>query len=464
MRRLLKLVLLAGALACRSEPPPHPVKEAFVRDNRTASFGTAVAFRFPSQRGRGVRVYNLPSMEEFNWRFENPDLVATEVIGFVADEDQIYIRTPDSQLVALELATGRQRTVDSGVVSAAFGPTGSAYSIRADSTIGAVRDRRVSEWPDTLAALPTSAWGTTGGRLVVVEPSTSGRTVKRLAPDGQVGATDLLPDGVTASSTWGDLIVVSADSGLHGIEPGNPAGRTFARLRSRAAAVAVSPPGHRVVAATEGAELVVLDRFQFRELFRRALPGMVTGIRFDPYGRYLLLRPAASDSVWIIDVAQPADTIRVTAGSWDADLPTITPGGTALIRSGPDVVTVDPDTGREIARVADADDDRWLVVRWDARRPMLQMLAEQGAATPTETGELYFVQVSATYNQAWAADLANNLRQAGLDAQVLTPTPGDDRYRVVLGPYPSRPEADEVGRTLGQAYFIFSRDTTAILP
>jgi hypothetical protein len=403
-------------------------------------------------------------MEEFNWRFENPDLVANEIVGFAEDEGHVYIHTPDSQLIALELATGRQRMVDSAIVIAAFGPTGQAYTIRANGTVGAVNDRRVSEWPDTLAAIPTDVWGTTGGRLVALEPSGAGRTVNLLA-DGQSESMDLLPDGHTAAAAWGDLIVVAADSGLVAVEPENSSARTFLRLRSRAVAVAVSPPGHRVVAATEAAELIVIDRFQFRVLARRPLPRMVTAMRYDRYGRYLLLRPADADSVWIVDIASPSDSLRIRAASasWDRDLPVVTPNGTALVRSDQDVVAIDPDTGSELGRVTDGADGRWLVVRWDPRRPTLQMLAEQSrAASPA--GDLFFVQVSATYNEAWAADLATNLRQAGLDAQVLTPTPGDDRYRVVLGPYPTRSEADELGRTLGQAYFIFSRDTTSTMP
>jgi hypothetical protein len=464
MRHLPALVLLGGALACSSEPVSNPVKEAFAREKPTSSFGTEVAFRFAAQQGRGVRVYNLPAMEEFNWRFENPDLVAYEVVGFAEDEGQVYIHTPDSQLIALELATGRQQMIDSGIVAAAFGPTGQAYTTRANGTIGAVSDRRVSEWPDTLSTIPTNVWGTTGGRLVAIEPSGAGRRVNLLA-DGQSESVDLLPDGHTATAPWGDLIVVAADSGLVAVEPENSSARMFLRLRSRAVAVAVSPPGHRVVAATEAAELIVVDRFRFRVLSRRPLPRMVTAIRYDPYGRYLLLRPADADSVWIVDIATPSDSLRIHAASasWDRDLPVVTPNGTALVRSGQDVVAIDPDTGGELGRVTDGADGRWLVVRWDPHRPSLQMLAEQ-IPTPSSTGELYFVQVSATYNEAWATDLATNLRQAGLDAQVLTPTPGDDRYRVVLGPYPTRREADELGRTLGQAYFIFSRDTTSTIP
>gem|GEM_PF-4037424 len=57
----------------------------------------------------------------------------------------------------------------------------------------------------------------------------------------------------------------------------------------------------------------------------------------------------------------------------------------------------------------------------------------------------------------------NDLRSAGLKARVVMPSEFEDRYRVVLGPFPTRDEADASARVLGQAYFIISfsqQDTT----
>jgi cell division protein FtsN len=45
-------------------------------------------------------------------------------------------------------------------------------------------------------------------------------------------------------------------------------------------------------------------------------------------------------------------------------------------------------------------------------------------------------------------------------ATVLPPTTADEMYRVVLGPYPTREEAETIGRKLGMPYWIFQRDTT----
>ena len=138
-----------------------------------------------------------------------------------------------------------------------------------------------------------------------------------------------------------------------------------------------------------------------------------------------------------------------------------------LLRQGDDVVAYDPVTATEAGRVTDAAADVWLTIVWDPRPPALQAVAAESGPTETSSGLLYYAQISSTSNEAWAQDLANRLRVGGVDAQVLRPGVEDDRYRVVLGPYPTRQEADDIGRRLGRAYFVFSiedraaADTTA---
>jgi cell division protein FtsN len=39
---------------------------------------------------------------------------------------------------------------------------------------------------------------------------------------------------------------------------------------------------------------------------------------------------------------------------------------------------------------------------------------------------------------------------------VLQPASAGDPYRVVLGPYPSREQAEETGRSLGMPYFVIN--------
>jgi hypothetical protein len=99
-------------------------------------------------------------------------------------------------------------------------------------------------------------------------------------------------------------------------------------------------------------------------------------------------------------------------------------------------------------------------LRWDPRRPALE-LADQATAPPPTGGEQVYVQVSFSLNEAWAQDNARNLQRAGLSAAVLPPDNPDDGYRVVLGPYPTREAAEDAGRKLGRPFWVFSREGAA---
>ena len=67
-----------------------------------------------------------------------------------------------------------------------------------------------------------------------------------------------------------------------------------------------------------------------------------------------------------------------------------------------------------------------------------------------------YLQVSSSQNPAWASELADKLRAAGLPASVLAPTRSDEAHRVVLGPYATREQAESTGRKIGMPSFIVS--------
>jgi cell division septation protein DedD len=67
-----------------------------------------------------------------------------------------------------------------------------------------------------------------------------------------------------------------------------------------------------------------------------------------------------------------------------------------------------------------------------------------------------YLQVSSSQNPAWANELADKLRAAGLPASVLAPDKSDEAHRVVLGPYATREQAESTGRKIGMPSFIVS--------
>ena len=65
-----------------------------------------------------------------------------------------------------------------------------------------------------------------------------------------------------------------------------------------------------------------------------------------------------------------------------------------------------------------------------------------------------YLQVSSSQNPVWADELSQKLRAAGLPAAVLKPARSDEAFRVVLGPYATREQAEETGRGIGMPSFV----------
>jgi hypothetical protein len=152
--------------------------------------------------------------------------------------------------------------------------------------------------------------------------------------------------------------------------------------------------------------------------------------------------------------------------AWRVDLPAIGPDGSLLVRQGDDVVAYRPDSLIETGRVKGGAADFWVLTAWRPRGGYRGAFAdadagagqagEPGAAADTAgAGGPMYVQVSTSQNEAWSAGMAQQLTRAGLVAHVLDPKNPDDGYRVVLGPYPTRTQAEAIGRKLGRPFWIY---------
>ena len=64
--------------------------------------------------------------------------------------------------------------------------------------------------------------------------------------------------------------------------------------------------------------------------------------------------------------------------------------------------------------------------------------------------------MASSQNQDWANAFAQQLKDGGFPAKLLNPKAAGDPYRVVIGPYATRDEADAVGRRLGRPYFLLT--------
>ena len=310
--------------------------------------------------------------------------------------------------------------------------------------------------------VPDQLWAGAGGWLVGFDSSASALEA--------LGVSDTLlvipiESGVVAAAPWADLIAVATDSAVWLHDPQSTGKPLRIGGIKGASSVAFSPSGHQLYAAA-GDRLLVVDRFAARVRTTIPLPAAGRALRPDPLGRWLLVRPASGDSIWVVDLDHDS-VIGSVPGSWREDLPLVASPNALVARDGKRIVARDltrsgmPETGR----VDDAAGSLWMAVPWSPIREDLAAaaLAQDSAdtsVTDSIPGERIYLQVSSSRNPDWAGELVKKLSDAGLDASILKPASDNDPYRVVLGPYPSRDAAEESGRTLGMPYFIISLPAT----
>jgi hypothetical protein len=172
------------------------------------------------------------------------------------------------------------------------------------------------------------------------------------------------------------------------------------------------------------------------------------------------------------------------------DLPAITPDGRLALLSGKDVTFVDPEKLDVKSTVAGGANDFWYFFAWDGFRPRPHGLdqpvtfpgdsAAKDSLSASSTGAIpnppttrdtaaavvppvtkppsggFTVSFAALLTEDKAQQLANTIKAAGNSAHVVsTTTAGAQIFRVVMGPFATREEADKIGRASKREYWIY---------
>jgi sporulation related protein len=308
-----------------------------------------------------------------------------------------------------------------------------------------------------LQGKPTELHGTMDGALIA-HLSGNQPALEFLGSD-QAPSSRPIPQGQLASSFLGDLVAIAADTAVVLYPPQSKSEHRSIPIAGDARAVLFSPSGHRLYVARAAAPLLVLDRFEGTRLREIELPGPARALRGDLYGNWLMVRPETGDSVWVIDVGT-GRYLGSTAAKWTDDLPAVAPPHTLLVRRGSDLVALDLASSgfTQMGRVEGGAADYWLPLAWHpAQETEIPLESDSAALAAADSGPgrpTVYLQVSSSQNPTWASELSEKLRAAGLPASVLTPRRSEDAYRVVLGPYTTREQAEQTGRTLGMPSFI----------
>ncbi|MEZ0335446.1 MAG: hypothetical protein ACAI18_15685, partial [Gemmatimonadales bacterium] len=432
LQPFLAASLLAVSAACGREPEVALAK--LPAAGRGGGGGTVL--RIPREGGT-PRLYRMPGLDPSSWKTEDKLPPLQRTIGADAEAGLAFFLDRKRNTVVLDLETRRVRPQLEHVRQATVGPDGALYAVDTGSMVTQVMRRAPIRFRSKLQGKPEALYATMGGTLL-------GR-IEGQSPAIEVLGSDQPPEivptpaGPVTTSFWGDLVAVAADSAVVIYESGGKHERRSIPVSGHARAVLFSPSGHRIYVARDDSGLLVLDRFSGDELFETDLPGPARALRADPYGQWLLVRPAAGDSAWVVDVGS-GRFMGAAKVEWDDDLPAVVPPGTLLTRRGRDVVALDLGAKNfpERGSLDDGAADTWLALAWhpaqeagpeeEADSALLAVDADSGKGAAS-----VFLQVSSSQNPSWANELSQRLKAAGLPASVLEPRRSDEAYRVVLG-------------------------------
>jgi hypothetical protein len=413
----------------------------------------AVLFRITD---RDLRFYTFPDLTEAGWNLPKRNLDVDAVVGFAPATQQLFVVTGDSILTAIDVAGGLIRVVDSSISIATVGPNGTPYVVENSGAVGSVGQRQVSVWADSVALNSTQIWGALGGRMLTETTEGDSRVLKMFSSQ-RAPTSVTIPSGPMAVSRWAELAAIATPSAieLFGTRGEIHTPATIEVLEGPQEVV-FSASGHRIYVTTAGGMLISFDRFSGARINSVQI-GSTGEMRVGRLGRFLFIRKADLDSVHVFDIRRE-ELVTQLPTRWTNSSPGVAPDGTILLRQANDLVSIDPETFSEIGRVAGDEGDIWMAAAWTPVQPVSQQQIEEAEEEFLEdTGTLY-VQVSSSQNATWAEDLAVRLARAGMEATVLAPDGKEELYRVVLGPFNSRDEAEASGRRLGRPYWIFSPD------
>jgi hypothetical protein len=443
---------------CRTQSPGAPSSQSVAipaLKSQAGPTGRRAAFVIRVASAGGVpQLYRLPGLTPVTGVLRGKLPAVERVVGVDPEAAQLFVRTAKREILAYDLESGRVDTVASDVQLSTLGPDGTLYAVDGKRRVTTFSRRVRLTWPHPLDGDPQDVFGATNERLVATIGGAHPGLIVAAADQPQA-SRPVPAEGDVAASRWGDLVAVASDSGVTLLDPLGRRDASFVPIADHPRALMFSPSGHRVyVGSRSGLGLSVIDRYSLKEIDGVALPTPAAALRLDPLGQWLLARPTSGDTVWVVNLP-----IKQLVGglptSWLGDLPTVSPDGSLLLRRGNDVVAARPDSLIETGRLVDAAGDFWAATGW----------APRGATTPTAAavaasdsganeGPLY-VQVSVSRNATWSQQMADELTRAGLAAKVLPPPSADEGFRVVLGPYNTRDQAEGIGKKLGRPYWIY---------
>lgn len=489
----LALALLACAPADRGDAPPG-------RDSSTPAATPngpdPIVLRVPRDGGPAA-AYVYPALDSVVWESNGRVPALGRVLSFDAEQGALAFVDAKGAPGRLDLRLGAVTTsARPAITDVASADAEAIYGIGKSGSV--VRLTPSTEPWELQPPAPARAVipQPDGWLLVLADRPASGRGAREESvlwrlrpPEKELLDTLVLPRaGRVIRTRVGDIAYLVADDELIGVRS-----RTLERMPAISfdgpvTALAPTPSGDRIFVATDSSDrLSVVDRYAEDVTDRVPLPGVARELRMDPLGRYLLVRPTRGDSAWVVAVSN-GELLGMVRTEWRTDLPFVAPDGALALLRGNDVTFADAATGQARTRVDGGAADFWYTMSWNGFRPRSEELddpvrfrvraprvdttpadtmppVDSTAPAPVDTVTAparppapagFTVSFAALLNQQSAIELARDIEVDGQRARVTVgQRAGTPIYRVVLGPYSTRADAERVGRASGRTYFVY---------
>jgi hypothetical protein len=491
VRPLVALALVLAACGSPDRPAPADTHDAVSANLRNGP--DPLVLRLPREGGL-VRVHAYPAVDSVVWTSAQPAPPVDEVLGFDAEAGLVPFmdRTGTPGHIDLRLGEVRRAARRMRLASATSGDGHTIFGVTSDGSV--VRYTPTGSWSFKPPRPARAVFPQPDGSLIMLAGAPREAVLwKIFPPETELLDTAAVPDVQrTLRTQVGDRLYFAVDGGgLAGVRT-----RTLdvvvrdVPLQGPVEALVATPSGDRVYVLTKDTKGVrVYDRYRERIAATIELPAQPSDLRMDPVGRYLLVRAATGDSAWVIALGTD-QLLGSVQTAWRADLPFVGLDGSIVTSVGHDAAVVDAATRRITRHVPGGAGDFWYPFRWAGFRQQDSLpgpLAADSAAVdttpahrdssvanaaaggeppdsvraPTDTtprpgGAGYIVSFAALLSEERARETAEQIR-VGDERPRVQPTPrnGSTIYRVILGPYPNREQAERVGRASGQPYWVY---------
>ncbi len=501
MRKLVLTSLLVLASACGRSDGADASKVAAL----PSSGPDPVIVRIP-RSGGVARAYRYPRLDSLVWRASEASPAIERVLAFDGENASLAYVGTSGIPGWLDLRIGTVRAAAKNAVSAITSADGSSI-FGVTQTNQLVRYTPTGDWSHALTRKVRRLFPMPDGTLLVLVDQGEENVLLRLRPpDDAVTDSVRLPRPERAVVTsLGDRLYLGAKDHLLAVRPQSLGKLDKLTADDEILALASTPSGDRIFMANKGGpRLEVVDRYSEDVKNSVTLPGLVTEMRMDPLGRYLLARPAAGDSAWVVAIAT-GTLVGTTKTIWRSDLPAVSVDGLVATLRGNDVAFVDPKSGKASQSVKDGGNDLWYFAMWNGFRPRAQgidrpvsfslgegtapadsdsiRVIPRGSTTvsprdsaprpvvappvvaaepppppppPPAARDAWTVSFAAVLTEASAREIAATITVDGQHPRVVQgQTAGTTVFRVVFGPYNSKADAEKMGKSSHHNFWVY---------